>query len=80
MSTKVSEPMNDTIMNEIYIKACNLGLMDEGNCFKLRMSPSAIIELQKDSLSFWSGQYRYGAGSAKIIADPAVGTYKIEKL
>ena len=79
MSTK-HEAMNDTIMNEIYIKACNLGLMDEENCFKLRMSPSAIIELQKDSLSFCSGQYWYSAGSAKIIADSSVGTYKIEKL
>ena len=72
--------MNETIMNEIYIKACNLGLMDEGNCFKLRMSPSAIIELQENSQSLWSGQYCYSAGAAKIIADPSVGTYKIEKL
>ena len=72
--------MNDTIMDEIYIEACNLGLMDEENSFKLRMSPSAIIELRKDSMRLISGRYVYGAGQAKIMADSSVGTYKIEKL
>ena len=72
--------MNGTIMDEIYIEACTLGLMDEENRFKLRMSPLAIIELQKDSMLLMSGRYVYGAGQAKIIADSSVGTYKIEKL
>ena len=69
-------------MEEIYIEACKLGLMDEENSFKLRMSPSAIIELQNDPDSYRmsGGWYVYGVGNAIIMADPSVGTYKIEKL
>ena len=79
MSEK-NNTMNDTMMEEIYIEACKLGLMDEKNSFKLKMSPSAIIELHKDSYRMMWGRYYYGAGSATIIADPSVGTYKIEEL
>ena len=79
MSTK-DKTMNSEMMDEIYIEACKLGLMDEENSFKLRMSPTAIIELRKAPNLLISGRYYYGAGSATIIADPSVGTYKIEEL
>ena len=72
--------MTERDMNEIYVEACNLGLMNENNQFRLRMRPELIVSLGYNSMRINCGEYTYGAGEAQLIADSSVGTYKIEKL
>lgn len=67
-------------MADIYVEACKRGLMDERNSFKLRMNPSLVMALELSTCRLMANEYAYNVGSARIIADSTVETYKIESL
>ena len=78
--SKTKDVMTEADMDNIYVVACNLGLMNGRNQFRLRMNPELIVSLSDNSCRVGGGEYSYGAGAAGLIADSSVGTYKIEKL
>ena len=70
--------MTESDMDEIFIRASELRLIDDENNFNLRLNPKLIIQLGHNTLRLGPNGYQYDTCYAAIIPDSTVGTYKIE--
>ena len=70
--------MTESKMSEIFVEAVRLGLTDDRNRFKLRLSPELMVSLDYNTCRLSEIGYHYGMSIVPLIADASVGSYKIE--